>query len=70
MAPLRKYSDEVRARGVEMWLAASHPKPPIWWLAKQLGVHPEALRIWIRAYEAIEAIEAKERRQQQKEEPG
>lgn len=68
MAPLRKYSDEVRARGVQLWRAAD-PKPSMRRLAAQLGVHPEALRTWIRGYEAVEAYEAEERRRRRTEKP-
>src|SRR5690606_22943947 len=44
-------SDELRARAVRLY-RESEPKPVIRRLAEQLGVHPEALRNWIRQDEA------------------
>jgi transposase len=43
----RKYPDELRQRAVRLY-RESDPKPVIKRLAEQLGVHPEALRNWIR----------------------
>ncbi|MEU2732528.1 transposase [Streptomyces griseoviridis] len=51
MAAPRKYSLELRERAVRMY-RASDPKPQIKKLAVDLGVHPEALRGWIRQAEA------------------
>ncbi|CCH29431.1 transposase [Actinosynnema sp. NPDC047251] len=51
MAPPKKYPDELRARAVRLY-RESDPKPVIRRLAGQLGVHPEALRNWIRQDEA------------------
>ena len=51
MAAPRKYPDELRARAVRLY-RESDPKPVIRRLAEQLGVHPEALRNWIRQDEA------------------
>jgi transposase len=51
VAAPRKYSDELRARAVRLY-RESNPKPVIKRLAEQLGVHPEALRNWIRQDEA------------------
>jgi transposase len=48
MAVQRKYPPELRARAVAMY-AAADPKPSVRAMARQLGVHPEALRGWIRA---------------------
>ena len=47
----RKYPDELRQRAVRLY-RESDPKPVIKRLAEQLGVHPEALRNWIRQDEA------------------
>ena len=51
MAAPRKYSLELRERAVRMYRTAE-PKPQIKKLAVDLGVHPEALRDWIRQAEA------------------
>ena len=51
MAAPRKYSQELRERAVRMY-RTSEPKPQIKKLAVDLGVHPEALRGWIRQAEA------------------
>ncbi|MFF2253179.1 transposase [Streptomyces sp. NPDC058142] len=51
MAAPRKYSLELRERAVRMY-RATDPKPQIKKLAVDLGVHPEALRGWIRQAEA------------------
>ncbi|MFJ2719783.1 transposase [Streptomyces sp. NPDC087437] len=51
MAAPRKYSLELRERAVRMHRTAG-PKPQIKKLAVDLGVHPEALRGWIRQAEA------------------
>ncbi len=51
MAAPKKYPDELRARAVRLY-RESDPKPVIKRLAEQLGVHPEALRNWIRQDQA------------------
>ena len=51
MAAMRKYPVELRERAVRLY-RESNPKPVIAQLARQLGVHPEALRNWIRQDEA------------------
>jgi transposase-like protein len=51
MAAPRKYSLELRERAVRMY-RTSDPKTQIKKLAVDLGVHPEALRGWIRQAEA------------------
>ncbi|MGW3851664.1 transposase [Streptomyces fagopyri] len=51
MAAPRKYSLELRERAVRMYRTVE-PKPQIKKLAVDLGVHPEALRGWIRQAEA------------------
>jgi transposase len=48
---VRKYPDELRRRAVRLY-RDSDPKPGISKLAKQLGVGPETLRVWIRQDEA------------------
>ena len=47
----RKYPPELRERAVRLY-RESDPKPVIRRLAEQLGVHPEALRNWIRQDQA------------------
>ncbi len=51
MAAPRKYPLELRERAVRMY-RTSDPKPVIRRIAEELGVHPEALRNWIRQAEA------------------
>ncbi|MBH1939259.1 transposase [Streptomyces sp. AV19] len=51
MAAPRKYPLELRERAVRMY-RTTEPKPQIKRLAVDLGVHPEALRTWIRQAEA------------------
>ena len=43
----RKYPEELRRRAIKLY-RETDPKPVIRRLAEQLGVHPEALRNWIR----------------------
>jgi transposase len=47
MSGQRRYPPELRERAVQMYRSAE-PKPVIREMARQLGVHPEALRNWIR----------------------
>lgn len=47
----RKYPDELRQRAVKLY-RDSDPKPVVKHLAQQLGIHPEALRNWIRQDQA------------------
>ncbi|MEU4303783.1 transposase [Kitasatospora aureofaciens] len=51
MAAQMKYPPELRRRAMEMYRAAD-PKPVIRQMARDLGVHHEALRNWIRQDEA------------------
>ncbi|MFJ2568335.1 transposase [Streptomyces sp. NPDC087568] len=51
MAASRRYPLELRERVVRMYRTIE-PKPQIKRLAVDLGVHPEALRTWIRQAEA------------------
>jgi transposase len=43
----RKYPTELREQAVRTYLDSS-PRPPVTRLAVQLGVHPDALRYWIK----------------------
>lgn len=47
MARHRKYPTELRDQAVRTYFDSS-PRPPITRLAIQLGVHPDALRYWIK----------------------
>jgi len=49
MARPRKYPDELRERAVRLYLESNRP---IAHVAQDLGVHKEALRLWIRQAEA------------------
>jgi transposase len=51
MAAPRKYPVELRERAVRLW-RSEQPRRPIAHLARELGVHPEALRTWIRQDQA------------------
>jgi transposase len=51
VAAPRKYPVELRERAVRLY-RESDPKPVVRRLAKQLNVHPEALRNWIRQDQA------------------
>ncbi|MGW4720691.1 transposase [Nocardia sp. NPDC004260] len=51
MVAPRKYPVELRDRAVRLY-RESDPKPVIAQLARQLNVHPEALRGWLRQDEA------------------
>lgn len=57
MAAPKKYSDEVRAEAVLRYREAN-PRPTIAQLARELSVHPEALRTWVRRDEADRAEQA------------
>ena len=49
MAPPRKYPQELRDRAVRL---ARESERPLAHVARDLGVHPEALRSWVRQDEA------------------
>jgi transposase len=49
MAARKKYPDELPGRAVRLWRDTHRP---IAHVARELGVHPEALRNWIRQDEA------------------
>ncbi len=49
MARPRKYSDELRERAVRLYFESDRP---IAHVARDLGIHKEALRQWVRQAEA------------------
>ena len=51
MAAPRKYPVELRERAVRLW-RSEQPRRPVAQIARELGVHPEALRTWIRQDQA------------------
>jgi transposase len=51
VAAHKRYPDELRVRAVRLW-RESNPRPTFRRLGEQLGVHPEALRNWVRQDEA------------------
>jgi transposase len=57
MVAQAKYPVELRSRAVRMY-RTSRPQPSIRGLADKLGVHPEALRGWIRKDEADRGVRA------------
>ena len=50
MAAPRKYSDELRERAVRLYFESDRP---IAHVARDLGIHKEALRHWVRQSEAV-----------------
>jgi transposase len=51
MAALRKYPPELKERALRLW-RSEQPRRPIAHVARELGIHPEAMRTWIRQAEA------------------
>jgi transposase len=51
MAAPRKYPPELRERAVRLW-RSEQPRRPIAHVARELGIHPEVLRTWIRRDQA------------------
>jgi transposase len=51
MAAPPKYPVELQERAVRLW-RSEQPRRPIAHLARELGVHPEAMRTWTRQDEA------------------
>jgi len=51
----RKYPDELRERGVRLALESGRPIAQV---ARDLGIHPESLRRWVRQAEADEGRRA------------
>src|SRR3954452_8794449 len=49
MAARRRYSDELRERGVRLVFESGRPVAHV---ARDLGVHRETLRLWVRQAEA------------------
>jgi transposase len=57
MAPPRKYPDELRERATRLAVEARRaPAGAIKRIADQLGVHPEALRMWIKQAETDDGM--------------
>ena len=54
MAAPRKYPLELRERAVRLW-RSEQPRRPIAHVARELGIHPEVLRTWIRRDQADQA---------------
>jgi transposase len=55
MATMRKYSEELRERAVRLYFESDRP---IAHVARDLGIHREALRQWVRQAEADQAPRA------------
>lgn len=55
MATMRKYSEELRERAVRLYFESGRP---IAHVARDLGIHREALRQWVRQAEADRAPRA------------
>jgi transposase len=51
MATPRKYPPELKERALRLW-RSEQPRRPIAHVARELGVHPEAMRTWIRQDQA------------------
>ena len=51
MAAPRKYPPELRERAVRLW-RSEQPRRPVAHVARELGIHPEVLRSWIRREES------------------
>jgi transposase len=51
MAAPRKYPVELKERALGLW-RSEQPRRPIAHVARELGIHPEAMRTWIRQDEA------------------
>jgi transposase len=51
MAAPRKYPPELKERALRLW-RSEQPRRPIAHVARELGIHPEAMRTWIRQDEA------------------
>jgi transposase len=51
MAAPRKYPVELKERALRLW-RSEQPRRPIAHVARELGIHPEAMRTWIRQEEA------------------
>jgi len=51
MAAPRKYPPELKERALRLW-RSEQPRRPIAHVARELGIHPEAMRTWIRQDQA------------------
>lgn len=61
----KKYSDELRERAVGLVFESGRPVAHV---ARDLGIHKEALRVWVRKAEADQARRPKPLRSDEREE--
>jgi transposase len=67
MPASRKYPEELRERGVRLALESGRPIAQV---ARDLGIHPESLRRWVRQAEADEGARTDLLTTQEREELG
>jgi transposase len=73
MAAPRKYPEELRERATRLAVEArqnpASASGAIKWIADQLGVHPEALRMWVKQAETDEGVRPGRRRRRRSGSP-